>query len=952
MERAYHWHLVLSRTGAAPIWFSGLELCEGRAVESATLALGDGYGVEPSQVSLGGGTGGKVGGKAGGKVRVGTGRRRWLRAGSPPSSRHTRKSWPAEVLSVTFVGTHKVGRSAVFCQKAATAHRERRERSMGQERALVGNTPHRSATPATLVTTFLFLLFGAVALGVLLPTNLACGAAPQIEPLGDPLALYRGKPLLLEFPTLANVGNRLEVQEGWNSWQVDAAWIHPLRKRLGVTQLPTILYLDEYGNELLRDQSTMGRRRVGAKIREFQRRQKSLVDRFERLWEEAVHARSKGRRESEINKLNGILETALEGYIQVERARSRIEELNTRAKSLLLRALAQEGLLPHGRFVRPAPTVAPRVRRPAHCQSAGARDCSARSLASIPAIALLSSPRRLRSNCSRTPGERITLNRRLRFDNVRWLAWEEQSGHRRTVERQGHISVDLDSGCIDEVEPVSLDPGDVSMDHDDASLVAHHGLAGRWLLPSFCDSHTHFLYGAQSRCLHWVGRADCAEVIVERLGKSRPNTEGWYVGAGWGDAFAKELPSADSFGAIPAFIFSADHHRAWVNDEGAKRLGVTAGVLLEADAMGAWHRIPRGESFLSDEVRRIHEYGITAVTSFDEGGAVAELSRQSLPLRVFHSLPWREATSALRPPRSGSACQRVEASDLALGVYWAKMFLDGTLGSRSAWLSQPYDDWEGDGSENDSGDSPVTESHGASKHAVHARGIRCVESDEWQQQLPQLVESGLSLAVHAIGDAAVSQALEWILELRQHRGYSPWDRIEHAELLSEELLQRLQEARVVASVQPCHLAEDLKVAAARWGERCRYLLPLRSLCERGVPMVFGTDSPIENFDPWRNLHWATNSGRSEDLDFDQSWWIATAGAASGNPLPKKWGTMEVGAPADLQLVELEHPNDVPDASHARVVALFVGGRQVYGSLPDAGTRWSPPTPGTSVESQG
>jgi hypothetical protein len=260
--------------------------------------------------------------------------------------------------------------------------------------------------------------------------------------------------------------------------------------------------------------------------------------------------------------------------------------------------------------------------------------------------------------------------------------------------------------------------------------------------------------------------------------------------------------------------------------------------------------------------------------------------------------------------------------DGAFAALWVKVFLDGTLGSRTAWLKGDYDDAPGE------------------------RGDERVCAAERQEIVDAVVGSHLQLAIHAIGDAAIAAAIEMITAVEQARGRpggAAPHRIEHVQLLDPADLSRLRASGAVASLQPCHLLEDAAVGPERFGSRCRHVIPLRSLREAEVPVTLGSDAPIESADPWVDLDAAVRrvdrAGRfpggwipEERVDFATALAGRTSAAATANLLPARWGRIEVGAPADLQLLACDDPREVRSIDGARLVALLHRGRPLR--LPD------------------
>ncbi|MFQ5655033.1 MAG: amidohydrolase [Planctomycetota bacterium] len=454
-------------------------------------------------------------------------------------------------------------------------------------------------------------------------------------------------------------------------------------------------------------------------------------------------------------------------------------------------------------------------------------------------------------------------------------------------------------------------------------------LAGRWLLPSFCDSHQHFFHAAQGRGMLELPREVSAGGLAEAL--LRQPGQSWILGTGWADPLSEFLrPTPRAFldrvhPERPVFLWASDLHRALVNSvalrlceiEGVgggsgtgRHAGEPArGVLLERRAEAAWERIPPVPAALEDRIEETHRFGITALSTFDRAASRAALAglaeKGRLPLRIRHSIPWEDSLAGDLPAAEIDP-------ERGFQIAWVKLFLDGTLGSRTAWLHDDYSDEPG------------------------SRGVERIPRDELDRGLRAIAGAGTGVAIHAIGDRAVGEALEAIQRLRDWRR-SPWpDRIEHAQLIDDATLERLDGSGVILSMQPCHLIEDHLIAPARWGTRCRGAFPLRRLLDRGIEIVLGSDAPIETADPWVNINAARRrQGRDgtptggwhpeEGISFDEAFHLATAGCARGNLLPEGWGSLRPGSPADLQVLEAEDPREIATVAEARLAGLMLDG---------------------------
>lgn len=170
-----------------------------------------------------------------------------------------------------------------------------------------------------------------------------------------------------------------------------------------------------------------------------------------------------------------------------------------------------------------------------------------------------------------------------------------------------------------------------------------------------------------------------------------------------------------------------------------------------------------------------------------------------------------------------------------------KIFVDGTLNSRTAWMLHPF----------------------ADGRPEHPAGMQLMSDKQIEDAIRLCVGEGLQLAAHAIGDAAVRAVLDAAERARAPRGTV---RIEHAEVIDEADVPRFAELGVIASVQPCHLLYDIEALRRACPDRLDRVLPLRELINSGLKpgrdILFGSDTPIVRPDPEDSILAATNRGRA------------------------------------------------------------------------------------------
>ena len=464
-------------------------------------------------------------------------------------------------------------------------------------------------------------------------------------------------------------------------------------------------------------------------------------------------------------------------------------------------------------------------------------------------------------------------------------------------------------------------------------------LEGRWLLPAFADSHLHLHTMAQQKSVLRLERSVDPGGLTEALAAAeargmRFSSDRWLVAQGWQDPLADRLSPTpreflDRVSPAPIWAFAVDHHRALLNSAALRLCGLTAdrhsGILLEDAMMAAWRHVPELPADLDGAVDDLHGFGVTAVTSFD-GTDARETWRHAIltegkALRVRHSMPHEEFLARV----DAETLPPVERDrEARFSVPWVKGFLDGTLGSRTAWLLADYDDAPG------------------------SRGDERVSAPDRHKLATTIAGTDYALSLHAIGDAAVAAAIEMIDQARCERerlGRAPSaiDRIEHTQLLDRDSLGRLKESGAIASLQPCHLLEDAAIGPERFGARSENLFAVRTLLEAEIPVIFGSDAPIETADPWVDIRAAVDrvdrAGRfpegwipTERISIEEAIHGRTVGCAVGNQLPDQWGSIAPGSPADLQVLECDDLEEVNSVGEAQLVELFFAGAPVRGGL--------------------
>ena len=382
-------------------------------------------------------------------------------------------------------------------------------------------------------------------------------------------------------------------------------------------------------------------------------------------------------------------------------------------------------------------------------------------------------------------------------------------------------------------------------------------LRGGTLTPGFVDAHIHLLTWIRAlREARFEGAQDEAElarIVRGREQSLRPGewiaVRGW-VPREWSDALRVRATLDRVSPRTPLVLYAADGHSVWANGAALDAVGIDGrtanppGGVIAHDAQGrpTGHLIEEAANLLRPHVPRLGDpreelraaaeraraLGITAAHDFDRSvtwRAAQDLAATGrLPIRVLLSVPVAALDAAEQVGlRTGFGGAR-------LRIGGVKMFADGTLGSATALLEEPYE--------------------GSLSH-----GIEVTSTPEMRRRALQAAAAGLSVAIHAIGDRAVRHALDAIEGARAEGARFPRPpRVEHIQLCRAEDFARFRRLGVLASVQPIHLLTDRGVARGYWGGRTGRAYAWRGLLGARAELLFGSDAPFDRAGPVAGLH--------------------------------------------------------------------------------------------------
>ncbi len=468
---------------------------------------------------------------------------------------------------------------------------------------------------------------------------------------------------------------------------------------------------------------------------------------------------------------------------------------------------------------------------------------------------------------------------------------------------------------------------------------------GVFVFPGFNDAHTHLGSAGRTKLnVDLTGARSLAEVLAKVKTVADASAAGhWLTGGNWDHTLwaSKQLPNRqdldEAAGNHPAFLGRIDGHIAIANTAALKAAGVTGttkpppGGAIDLDAHGDPTGILRESAMglvqnvipppTSDERRRgdalaiddAVSHGVTSAQDFSDWEdflVFEELEKEGvLKIRISEWLPFKAPLPDLLKMRAYH-----DANDPMLRTGMLKGFMDGSLGSRTAAMKEPFSD--------DPGNS------GLPQYAQAELNMMTVERSK----------AGFQIGFHAIGDKAAAMALE----AYSQRGVSNTarNRIEHAQVVDEADIPRFKKLGVIASMQPNHLLTDMSWAEDRLGQkRAAYSYAWKAFLDAGVPLAFGTDYPVEPITPFRGLYCAvtrmneagTKTYYPENkLTRGQALYAYTQGSAYAEFAEKHKGQLLPGYDADFILVDRDLDKiEAPAILGTKVLQTYVAGKLTY-----------------------
>ncbi len=520
----------------------------------------------------------------------------------------------------------------------------------------------------------------------------------------------------------------------------------------------------------------------------------------------------------------------------------------------------------------------------------------------------------------------------------------------------------------------------VGTDDDIRPLIGPHtrvaDLRGRLALPAFGDAHVHAVSGGLEslRCnlLGLRSRADSLAAVAAYSSGLRPGA--WVLGAGWTmTAFPGGLPTAADLDAVtggrPAFLPNRDHHSAWVNTAALETAGVDARTPDPLDGRIERDDAGRPTGALHDGAMRLVADHIPPASAADlrAGLLAAQAHLHSLGITRFQDA-CVGAAPELGMPDVFDTYRQAAADGLltchVVGAQWwdrrrgpgqiddllarreragggrfrattVKLMLDGVCETFTAAMSAPYLDRHG--------------------HPTSQQGVLFIEPEALNDATGRLAAERFQLHFHAIGDRAVSAALDALEALPAAQRQAARHHLAHLQFIAPHDLGRFKALGVVANFQPLWACADEQMEQLTLPfvgpERAAWQYQIGSLARRGTRIAFGSDWPISSADPLQEMHVAVNRVLSERLGrrgdperenpflpqqaitVDEAIGAFTAGVDWVNHEEHAAGMLRPGLRADVAVLDQDLYAAPPGAiGSTSVVMTVASGQVVFGDL--------------------
>lgn len=483
-------------------------------------------------------------------------------------------------------------------------------------------------------------------------------------------------------------------------------------------------------------------------------------------------------------------------------------------------------------------------------------------------------------------------------------------------------------------------------------------LKGKTVLPGFNDCHFHLhIHGANRNSVNLEGSKSVEDIIekgktfVIHTGK-KPGE--WVSGWGWdqNDFAISEFPTKDDLDKIstenPIIIIRTCHHIGVMNSMAiemvkANNESFISGGIFDKDEQGnlngvfrenaiswVYERVPKLtieqiKKNISAGIEEALSFGVTSLQTSDlhDGISFEEMYEAYTSLKTEGKLRSRINEQLYLPDKASllsflkKGFKTYEGDNLfRLGP--VKLLTDGSLGARTAALLEDYSDSPGD------------------------KGNLTYTQEELDEFVDIVHQNGLQLHLHAIGDAAITACVDSIEKAITHKPSNHRHRINHVQIGSMELIERMARNGIMADIQPVFVSSDWNLVENRIGKaRTETSYAWKTMMKAGIPLAGGTDAPVEGLNPMHGVYAAvTRKDRDgnpkdgwrteESLSVYEALELYTKGSAYATYEENEKGTLAEGKLADMVVLSEDPFAIEPDRiKDIEVLMTILGGKVVY-----------------------
>ena len=476
--------------------------------------------------------------------------------------------------------------------------------------------------------------------------------------------------------------------------------------------------------------------------------------------------------------------------------------------------------------------------------------------------------------------------------------------------------------------------------------------SGQMIVPGFIDNHTHFLSGGYNLASVNLRVAKTKQEFISILKEycRQHNDDRWILGGDWDhEAWGGELPAKEWVDSItgdhPILLSRYDGHMVFANSKALQLAGITketitpaggeiirnkngipTGILKDEAQTLAFNKVPPPstqelDEYLQRAVAHAVEHGVTQVHDMGTYGGWPDLEtyqrayeNKKLDLRIYSFV----AISSWK--RLDSFCKKNGFGNDELRWGGLKGFVDGSLGSTTAWFYEPYLD------------------------APTNTGLQVTDTTLLRQWVLAADSAGLHIAVHAIGDRANDFILNTFEEAEKKTpGKDHRFRIEHAQHLTQQAIPRFAQLNIIPSMQPYHAIDDGRWAAKRLDDRrLKGTYAFKSLLDVKAKLTFGSDWTVAPLDPIAGIY-AAVTRRTLDEKNPDGWYPAqkitveealrcyTVNNAYAGFQEDRLGKLKAGMLADFVVLDQDLFKIAPEKiRNVKIMRTVVNGRQVFG----------------------